>query len=52
MKRLLDASLDNDLDTQLDLESDAQGVAGASADFAEGVGAFLGKRRPTFGPRG
>jgi 2-(1,2-epoxy-1,2-dihydrophenyl)acetyl-CoA isomerase len=52
MKRLLDASLDNDLDTQLDLESDAQGAAGASADFAEGVAAFLGKRRPNFGPRG
>jgi len=52
MKRLLDASLDNDLGTQLDLERDAQGAAGASADFAEGVAAFLGKRRAAFGPRG
>jgi 2-(1,2-epoxy-1,2-dihydrophenyl)acetyl-CoA isomerase len=51
MKALLAVSLDNDLDTQLDLESDAQGAAGASADFAEGVAAFLGKRRPSFGPR-
>jgi 2-(1,2-epoxy-1,2-dihydrophenyl)acetyl-CoA isomerase len=51
-KRLLAASLDNDLDTQLDLESDAQGTAGASADFAEGVAAFLAKRRAAFGPRG
>jgi 2-(1,2-epoxy-1,2-dihydrophenyl)acetyl-CoA isomerase len=51
MKALLAASLDNDLDAQLDLERDAQGAAGASADFAEGVAAFLAKRRPTFGPR-
>jgi 2-(1,2-epoxy-1,2-dihydrophenyl)acetyl-CoA isomerase len=51
MKRLLDASLDNDLDTQLDLERDAQGAAGRSADFEEGVNAFLGKRRAAFGPR-
>jgi 2-(1,2-epoxy-1,2-dihydrophenyl)acetyl-CoA isomerase len=51
MKALLAASLDNDLDAQLDLERDAQGAAGASADFAEGVAAFLAKRRPSFGPR-
>jgi 2-(1,2-epoxy-1,2-dihydrophenyl)acetyl-CoA isomerase len=51
-KRLLEVSLDSDLDTQLDRERDAQGEAGASADFAEGVAAFLGKRRPAFGPRG
>lgn len=51
MKRLLAVSLDNDIDTQLDLERDGQGEAGRSADFAEGVDAFLGKRRATFGPR-
>ena len=51
MKRLLGASLDNDLDTQLDLERDLQAEAGRSADFEEGVNAFLGKRRAAFGPR-
>jgi 2-(1,2-epoxy-1,2-dihydrophenyl)acetyl-CoA isomerase len=51
MKGLLNLSLCNDLDTQLDIERDAQGAAGASADFAEGVAAFLAKRRATFGPR-
>src|SRR5271165_4859793 len=50
-KQLLNASMGNSLDAQLDLESDAQGMAGRSADFAEGVAAFLGKRRANFGPR-
>lgn len=47
-KRLLNAALVNDLDTQLDLEADFQGVAGRSADYAEGVAAFLAKRKPIF----
>jgi 2-(1,2-epoxy-1,2-dihydrophenyl)acetyl-CoA isomerase len=51
MKRLFGASLDNDLDTQLDLERDAQAEAGRTADFEEGVNAFLAKRRAAFGPR-
>jgi 2-(1,2-epoxy-1,2-dihydrophenyl)acetyl-CoA isomerase len=50
-KRLLACSLENDLPTQLDIECDLQGVAGCSADFAEGVAAFLAKRRATFGQR-
>jgi 2-(1,2-epoxy-1,2-dihydrophenyl)acetyl-CoA isomerase len=50
-KRLLDVSMDNDLDAQLDIECEQQGIAGASGDFAEGVAAFLAKRRATFGPR-
>jgi 2-(1,2-epoxy-1,2-dihydrophenyl)acetyl-CoA isomerase len=51
MKHLLNVSLDNDLSVQLDLERDGQAAAGRSADFEEGVAAFLGKRRPTFGKR-
>jgi 2-(1,2-epoxy-1,2-dihydrophenyl)acetyl-CoA isomerase len=47
-KRLLNAAGANDLDAQLELEADLQGAAGRSADYAEGVAAFLGKRKPVF----
>jgi 2-(1,2-epoxy-1,2-dihydrophenyl)acetyl-CoA isomerase len=47
-KRLLNASWGNDLDTQLELEAECQGAAGRSADYAEGVAAFLAKRKPVF----
>jgi 2-(1,2-epoxy-1,2-dihydrophenyl)acetyl-CoA isomerase len=47
-KRLLNASLSNDLDAQLELEAELQGAAGRTADYAEGVAAFLGKRAPVF----
>lgn len=47
-KRLLNASITNSLEEQLDLESDLQIKAGYSADFKEGVAAFLEKRAPKF----
>jgi len=47
-KRLLNASLDHDLDAQLELEADLQAEAAGTADFQEGVAAFLGKRAPVF----
>jgi len=47
-KRALQASLGNDLSTQLDLERDMMRELGQSADYAEGVAAFLGKREPQF----
>ncbi len=52
IKRLFAASSANTLDAQLDLEAETQGTAGRSADYAEGVRAFLEKRRPAFGGRG
>jgi len=48
MKRAFNASAGNSLDAQLDLERDAQRELGYSADFAEGVGAFLQKRPAVF----
>jgi 2-(1,2-epoxy-1,2-dihydrophenyl)acetyl-CoA isomerase len=47
-KRALDASLINDLDAQLQLEYELQKLAGASPDYAEGVRAFIEKRKPNF----
>jgi 2-(1,2-epoxy-1,2-dihydrophenyl)acetyl-CoA isomerase len=48
IKQLITASLDNDLDTQLEREEEAQAEAANSADFAEGVAAFVGKRPAQF----
>lgn len=48
MKRLFNDSGANTLDAQLDLEAETQGAAGRTADYAEGVRAFLEKRRPAF----
>ncbi len=50
IKRALNASRANTLDQQLDLERDLQRECGASADFREGVQAFLDKRPARFGP--
>ena len=47
-KRAIQAAATNSLDQQLDLERDLQREAGRSSDYAEGVAAFLEKRRPEF----
>lgn len=48
IKRALHASFAHDLDRQLDLERDLQREAGGSADYREGVAAFVQKRPPVF----
>ena len=47
-KRLLEAGWSTDLDEALEAEAAAQGIAGASADHAEGLAAFREKRPPRF----
>lgn len=47
-KALLRGSLDRDMHDQMIAEGDAFRACMGTADFAEGVGAFLGKRAPTF----
>jgi len=51
IKRALDASEDNDLASQLDLEKNLQREAGSHPDYAEGVRAFMQKRKPEFSGR-
>jgi len=48
IKRALDASATNTLAAQLDLERDLQNVAREMPDYAEGVRAFMEKRKPNF----
>ncbi len=48
IKRALDASATNTLDAQLDLERDLQRAASLTPDYAEGVRAFMEKRKPNF----
>ncbi|MEX2177553.1 MAG: enoyl-CoA hydratase-related protein [Gemmatimonadaceae bacterium] len=47
-KRALNASFANDLQSQLALEQELQGQAGRTEDYAEGVQAFLEKRKPAY----
>ncbi|HVE33898.1 MAG TPA: 2-(1,2-epoxy-1,2-dihydrophenyl)acetyl-CoA isomerase PaaG [Gemmatimonadaceae bacterium] len=48
IKRGFNRSLGIDLDAQLDFEEELQREAGKTADYAEGVHAFLEKRQPVF----
>jgi 2-(1,2-epoxy-1,2-dihydrophenyl)acetyl-CoA isomerase len=48
IKRAIYASAGNSLDAQLDLERDLQREAGFSADYREGVAAFMQKRKPSY----
>ncbi|WP_324675138.1 enoyl-CoA hydratase-related protein [Hymenobacter sp. GOD-10R] len=47
-KQLLNGTFSNDLEQQLRAEGDYQLRAGHTADYREGVAAFLEKRQPTF----
>lgn len=47
-KRLLNESMSNTLEQQLALESKLQIEAASSEDYAEGVAAFVEKRKPNF----
>jgi 2-(1,2-epoxy-1,2-dihydrophenyl)acetyl-CoA isomerase len=50
-KRALDESWDNDLETQLELERELQRQASLTPDYAEGLRAFMEKRKPLFSGR-
>ena len=47
-KRAMNRSFGNDLDAQLEVEADAMQEAGRTADYREGVAAFLEKRKPVY----
>ncbi|WP_052592030.1 enoyl-CoA hydratase-related protein [Aureispira sp. CCB-QB1] len=47
-KELINAGMQNDLDSQLEMEGKYQIEASQSADYEEGVNAFLEKRKPEF----
>ena len=48
LKQALRGTFERDLPAQLALEAQLQGECAATADFREGVAAFLGKRKPQF----
>jgi 2-(1,2-epoxy-1,2-dihydrophenyl)acetyl-CoA isomerase len=47
-KRAMNASFANSLDAQLDVEAACMSEAGRTADYEEGVRAFLEKRKPVY----
>jgi 2-(1,2-epoxy-1,2-dihydrophenyl)acetyl-CoA isomerase len=47
-KRALNRSLNSELEKQLAIEDQLQTAAGLTADYQEGVNAFLAKRKPEF----
>jgi 2-(1,2-epoxy-1,2-dihydrophenyl)acetyl-CoA isomerase len=47
-KQLYQSSASNTLETQMEEERQAISACGRTADFAEGIDAFLGKRQPRF----
>ena len=47
-KRAMNQSFSNTLDQQLEVEAAAMHEAGHTADYEEGVRAFLGKRKPVY----
>jgi 2-(1,2-epoxy-1,2-dihydrophenyl)acetyl-CoA isomerase len=48
IKKAVAAATTNSLDEQLNLEAQYQKRCGESKDYAEGVSAFLNKRKPEF----
>lgn len=51
IKRVIRTAHDRDFAAQLDAEREGFAMAAASADFTEGIEAFLAKRRPAFAGR-
>lgn len=47
-KRAMNASFGNSLDEQLEVEAECMQEAGKTADYEEGVRAFLAKRKPVY----